>query len=272
MLSIDLNCDLGEARPGTARWVDSLVPGAGVDPVDDALLTVVTSANVACGGHAGNLAVMAATAALAAERGVALGAHPSYSDTRNFGRMEWTLTREQVADLVYEQVAALDAFGSVRYLKPHGALYNRIVWDEEQAAGVVDASLRIAGSRDEEPLPILGLPGSAVLERARSEGVRAVAEAFADRGYRADGTLVPRSEPGALITDADEVAERVVAIATGQPIAAVDGSPVLISAESVCVHGDTPGAVELASRVREALNDAGVTVAPFVPVPGSGRR
>lgn len=265
--SIDLNCDLGEARRGTPRWSASLAPYAGPDPDDAALLDVVTSANVACGFHAGNRPTMNATAVAAAERGVALGAHPSYRDGANFGRIEHDLDRAEIARLVEFQLVELDMAARrhgtrVRYVKPHGALYNRIVRDSEQAAGVVDAVLRYAGLADEEPLPILGLPGAEVLSHARSVGVPTVTEAFADRGYRPDGTLVPRGEPGAVITDAVEVAERVVAMATGQSV---------IAADSVCLHSDTPGAVDLARGVRAELEAAGVEVAPFAPPRGPER-
>lgn len=266
---IDLNCDLGEARRGTPRWAASLVPGSGADPADVALLDVVTSANVACGFHAGNRPTMNATAVAAAERGVALGAHPSYRDGVNFGRVEHELSREEVARLVRFQLEELDMAARrhgtrVRYLKPHGALYNRIVHDPEQAAGVVDALLGYADLAREEPLPVLGLPGAAVLSAAAAAGVPTVKEAFADRGYLPDGTLVPRSEPGALVTDPGEVAARVVAMATGREVAAVGGAQVVVSASSVCVHGDTPGAIDLARRVRGALETAGVKVTPFV--------
>ena len=269
MRRIDLNCDLGEARRGTPRWAASLAPEAGADPVDAALLDVVTSANVACGFHAGNRPTMNATAVAAAERGVALGAHPSYRDGANFGRVEYDLSRDEVARLVGFQLVELDMAARrhgtrVRYLKPHGALYNRVFRDAEQAAGVVDAVLGYAESAMEEPLPLLGLPGSIVLEYAAAAGVPTVGEAFADRGYRPDGTLVPRGEPGAVLTDPDEVAERVVAMATGREIAAAGGSRVVVSAASVCVHGDTPGAIDLARRVRGGLESAGVEVAPFV--------
>ncbi|MBM7230071.1 LamB/YcsF family protein [Dietzia cinnamea] len=268
--SIDLNCDLGEARRGTSRWAASLAPHAGPDPDDAALLAVVTSANVACGFHAGNRPTMNATVVAAAGRGVAVGAHPSYRDAENFGRVDHDLGREEVARIVAFQLIELDMaarrHGSrVRYVKPHGALYNRIVHDREQAAGVVDAVLAYAAVADEDPLPILGLPGAAVLTEAEKAGVRAVTEAFADRGYRPDGTLVPRGEPGAVITDADEVAARVVAMATGREITASDGSPVVVEAASICVHGDTPGAVDLARRVRSALVASGVSLAPFAP-------
>jgi UPF0271 protein len=275
MRRIDLNCDLGEARRGTPRWAASLAAGSGADPDDAALLDVVTSANVACGFHAGNRPTMGATAAAAAERGVALGAHPSYRDAGNFGRTAMDVPRAELTELVHFQLVELDMAARrrgtrVRYVKPHGALYNRIVRDEVQAAAVVDAVLHYAEAADEEPLPVLGLPGSAVLEVAAAAGVRAVGEAFADRGYRADGTLVPRGEPGAVLTDPGEVAARVVAMATGAAIAAADGAEVVVSAASVCVHGDTPGALELARGVRAALDAAGVEVAPFVD-PGGDR-
>ena len=265
---IDLNCDLGEARPGTPRWSASLDPRSGAHPEDAALLDVVTSANVACGFHAGNRPTMNATAAAAAERGVALGAHPSYRDRANFGRVELEVSRAELTEIVHFQLVELDMAARrrgtrVRYVKPHGALYNRIARDPEQAAGVVDAVLRYARLADEEPLPILGLPGSVVLAHARAAGVTAVAEAFADRGYRADGSLVPRGRPGAVLTDADQVAERVVAMATGREIAAADGATVVVAAQSVCVHGDTPGALDLARGVRRALEAAGVEIAPF---------
>lgn len=271
---IDLNCDLGEARRGTPRWSASLAARSAADPHDTALLDVVTSANVACGFHAGNRPTMNATAAAAAERGVALGAHPSYRDRENFGRAEMEVSRAELADHVFFQLVELDMAARrrgtrVRYLKPHGALYNRIVRDSEQAAGVVDAVLRYAALADEEALPIVGLPGAVVLSHAGAAGVTAVTEAFADRGYRSDGTLVPRGQPGAVLTDADEVAARVVAMAGGEEIAAADGGRVVVSAASVCVHGDTPGALDLARRVRSELEAAGVEVTPFTPATGS---
>lgn len=274
MRRIDLNCDLGEARRGTPRWSASLAAGAGAHPDDEALLDVVTSANVACGFHAGNRTTMGATASAAAARGVALGAHPSYRDPHDFGRRAQDVPRAALADLVHFQLVELDMAARrrgtrVRYVKPHGALYNGIVRDEVQAAGVVDAVLRYAHDAGEEPLPILGLPGSAVLEAAAAAGVRAVGEAFADRGYRADGTLVPRGEPGAVLTDPSEVATRVVAMASGAAIATADGASVVVAAASVCVHGDTPGALGLVRGIRSALHAAGVEVAPFVDAGGA---
>ncbi|WP_421743417.1 LamB/YcsF family protein [Cellulomonas sp.] len=247
---IDLNCDLGEELDA---WE------AGVDGLDALLLDVVTSANVACGYHAGDERIMAAVCRAAAARGVAVGAHVSYLDRENFGRRFLDVPAEVLLAQVAKQVGVLQAIAvhegtRVAYVKPHGALYNAVVHHEEHARAVVAA----VGD-----LPVLGLPGSAVLETASSHGLRAVAEAFADRGYRADGTLVPRSEPGALVTDADDVAARVVRLAQHGVVRAVDGSDVRVAAESVCVHSDTPGAAVLARRVRAELRANGVTVAPF---------
>lgn len=247
---IDLNCDLGEELDA---WE------AGVDGLDMLLLDVVTSANVACGYHAGDERIMAAVCRAAAARGVAVGAHVSYLDRENFGRRFVDVPADVLREQVSEQVELLRAIARregtrVAYVKPHGALYNAVVHHEEHARSVVEAL---------GDLPVLGLPGSAVLDVAARTGRRAVAEAFADRGYRADGTLVPRSEPGALVTDADEVAARVVRLAQHGVMRAVDGSDVRVVAESVCVHSDTPGAAVLARRVRAGLWANGVTVAPF---------
>jgi len=248
---IDLNCDLGEEY-------DAWEPG--VDGLDTLLLDIVTSANVACGYHAGDERIMAAVCRAAAARGVAVGAHVSYLDRQHFGRLFVDAPAEVLQEQVARQIAtlqgiALRAGTRVAYVKPHGALYNAVVHHEAHAQAVVDAI---------PDLPVLGLPGSAVLAAARARGLRAVTEAFADRGYRADGTLVPRSEPGALVTDADEVAARVVRMAADGAVRAVDGSDVPVDAESVCVHSDTPGAVGLAAAVRAALQASGVRVQPFV--------
>jgi UPF0271 protein len=248
---IDLNCDLGEE-------LDAWEPG--VDGLDSALLDVVTSANVACGFHAGDERIMAAVCRAAATRGVAVGAHVSYLDREHFGRrfvdVPADVLRAQVAQqLETLQAVARQAGTRVAYVKPHGALYNAVVHHEAHAAAVVAA---LTG------LPVLGLPGSAVLAAATARGLRAVTEAFADRGYRADGTLVPRNEPGALVSDAGEVAARVVRLAAEGVVRAVDGAEVRVRAESVCVHSDTPGAAVLAGTVRAALVDSGVVVGPFV--------
>ena len=252
MVSIDLNSDLGE---GFGHW--SLGD-------DDALLGVVTSANVACGFHAGDASIMRLVCRRAVECGVAIGAQVGYRDLPGFGRRFIDIEPEALTQDVIYQVGALQAFariaGSrVSYVKPHGALYNAIVHHEEQATAVVKAIL------DYDPmLPVLGLPGSAWLRRAEEAGLTTVSEAFADRAYTPEGTLVSRRLPGSVLTDSDEIARRCVAMATGEPIADVDGGFLTVAAGSICVHGDTPGAVGIARKVKDALGTAGVTVAPFV--------
>jgi 5-oxoprolinase (ATP-hydrolysing) subunit A len=246
---VDLNSDLGE---GFGRW--SLGD-------DEALLGIVTSANVACGFHAGDPSIMRRVCTAAAERGVAVGAQVGYPDLAGFGRRFLDIDPTELTDAVTYQIGALDAFarqaGSrVAYVKPHGALYNAIVHHEAQAAAVV-AAVRPWG------VPVLGLPGSAVLRLAQVDGVGVVTEAFADRAYRADGSLVPRSEPGAVVHDPADVCARVIRMATTGEVLAIDGSVVRVDAASLCVHGDTPGAVDLAAAVRAALESAGVTITAF---------
>ncbi len=249
---IDLNADVGESF-GRWRLGD-----------DEAMLDVVSSANVACGFHAGDPLTLTATCRLAAERSVVVGAQVSYRDLAGFGRRFMDVAPEELtADVVY-QIGALEGicrrFGvRVGYVKPHGALYNAVVHHEAQAAAVVEAVLAY-----DRRLPVVGLPGSALLRRAAEAGLRTVAEGFADRGYRADGTLVPRSEPGALVTDADEVAERVLTMVIDRCVTALDGTRVEMHVESVCLHGDTEGAADLARAVCDRLAAAGVRVAPFV--------
>jgi UPF0271 protein len=248
---LDLNADLGEGF-GVWRLGD-----------DDALLGVVTSANVACGFHAGDPSIMRRVCERAVAGAVAIGAQVSYRDLAGFGRRFIDVARAELADDVLYQLAALDGIartvgGRVAYVKPHGALYNATVTHEEQARAVVDAVARYNAS-----LPVLGLPGSALLRQAGRAGLPVVAEGFADRGYAADGTLVPRSRPGALIADPAAVAERAIRMAVDGVVVAVDGSLVAVDVASVCVHGDTPGAVELAHSVRAALTAAGLTVAAF---------
>jgi UPF0271 protein len=249
--SIDLNADLGEGF-GVWRLGD-----------DDALLELVTSANVACGFHAGDPATMRRVCARAAARGVAVGAQVSYRDLTGFGRRFIDVpTAELAADVLY-QLAALDGIARtagtrVSYVKPHGALYNATVTHEGQAQAVIDAVLA-----HDRRLPVLGLPGSVLLREAEAAGMTWVAEGFADRGYTPAGTLVPRSEPGALVHDPVEVAERAVRMATDGVVTAVDGTTLLMPVQSVCVHGDTPGAVELARAVRSRVEAAGLTLRPF---------
>lgn len=251
MSPIDLNSDLGEGLGG---------PGQGVD---DELLEVVTSANVACGFHAGDPSIMRGVTAHAARNGVAVGAHVAYNDKEGFGRRFVDMDPAALADEVTYQIAALDAFARragtrVTYVKPHGGLYNAIVTHEAQASAVV-AGVTAYSSE----LVILGLPGSAVLRLAEQAGLRAAQEAFADRAYTPEGHLVPRTEPGAVLHDPVEIARRCVAMASGQPVADVNGDPLTIRADSICVHGDTAGAVAIARSVRAALRDAGVDLAPF---------
>jgi UPF0271 protein len=248
--AIDLNADLGE---GFGRW--SLTD-------DAALLSVVTSANVACGFHAGDPATMRRVCDLAAERGVRIGAQVSYRDLAGFGRRAMDVPADELAAEVAYQIGALEVFAraagaSVAYVKPHGALYNRVVDDAEQAAAVV-AGVRLAG-----PLPVLGLPGSRLLAAAAREGLPVVHEAFADRAYTAAGTLVPRREPHAVVTDPDTVVSRSVGLARDGWVTAVTGQEVQVTPRSLCVHGDTPGASALAARVRRALEDAGLRVEAF---------
>jgi UPF0271 protein len=249
--SIDLTADLGEGF-GIWRLGD-----------DDALLEVVTSANVACGFHAGDPSTMRRVCAGAVASGVAIGAQVSYRDLAGFGRRFMDVERAELTDDVLYQLAALDGIaraegGRVRYLKPHGALYNAAVHHEGQARAVVDAVVA-----HDRTLPVLGLPGSALLREAEAAGLRTVPEGFADRGYTPEGTLVPRRSPGALVSDPDAVAERAVRMAVEGVVVAVDGTAVDLSVASVCVHGDTPGAVDLARRVRAALEDAGLRTAAF---------
>ncbi|MEU6072432.1 5-oxoprolinase subunit PxpA [Micromonospora sp. NPDC047074] len=248
---MDLNADLGEGF-GIWRLGD-----------DAALLDLITSANVACGFHAGDASTMRRVCAGAAERGVAVGAQVGYRDLAGFGRRHIAYDFAELRDEITYQLGALDAFcrlfrTRVRYLKPHGALYHAAACDEAQAAAVVAAV-----SEYDDGLPLLCLPGSVLAQLAAGAGLRVVAEGFADRGYLPNGSLVPRSAPGALVTDPDEVALRAVRMATERTVVAVDGSVVPCPVESICLHGDTPGAVRCTELVRAALIDAGVTLTPF---------
>ncbi|WP_142093996.1 LamB/YcsF family protein [Propioniferax innocua] len=249
--SIDLNADLGESF---GQWSMG---------DDAAMLDVVSSANIACGFHAGDPMVMRRTVTAAAERGVAIGAHVSYNDLAGFGRRSMDIAPGELeADVLY-QIAALDgvarAHGTrVTYVKPHGALYNRIVRDDEQAQAVVRA---VRAFNPE--LAVLGLPGSRFLVRADAAGLRTVTEAFADRAYNADGTLVSRSRPGAVLDDPQVVAERMIGLVRNGHIEAVTGELVRVDADSICTHGDSPGAVAMAKAVHSALRDAGITIGAF---------
>lgn len=251
MAGIDLNADLGEGF-GVWRLGD-----------DDAMLGIVTSANVACGFHAGDPAGVLRVCRAAAERGVRIGAQVSYRDLAGFGRRFIDVAAEDlVADVVYQigalQAIAAAAGSAVSYVKPHGALYNTIVTNREQAAAVAEA-VRLV----DPTLPVLGIAGSAFFDEADRAGLRTVAEAFADRAYRPDGQLVSRREPGAVLDDPAAIADRVVNMVTSGRVTAIDGSPVAVSVESVCVHGDSPGAVDIATAVRDRLKAAGTDIRAF---------
>ncbi len=253
MTMVDLNSDLGE---GFGHWTLG---------DDDALLQVVTSANVACGFHASDPAIMRRVCDRAVQVDVAIGAHVGYRDLPGFGRRFIDIESAALtADVIY-QIGALDGFARVagsrvRYVKPHGALYNTIGHHEEQAAAVVEAVVAY-----DRKLPVLGLPGSAWLRLASEAGLKVVHEAFADRAYTPQGTLVSRRLPGAVLHDVPEIVRRCIAMATGATVKDFEGGDLRLSPDSICVHGDTPGAVEIARSVRQALAEADVTLAPFAP-------
>jgi UPF0271 protein len=247
MAAIDLNADLGETVSG--------VPTAD----DEAMFAVISSASIACGGHAGDAASMRDAVARAVRFGVAVGAHPSYPDAANFGRLPTSLDRSELVDEVERQLTALRSAGAdIRYVKPHGALYGRIVTDAEQAGAVADA---VAALSEElgRPLPVLGL-GGAIAAAAAARGLPFMTEAFLDRGYLADGTLVPRDQPGALLGDPAVVARRALHLALEGRVLDVDGHPMEVVAASLCLHGDSPGAVAMARAVRAALDEHGIEV------------
>ena len=248
---IDLNSDVGESF---GRWQLG---------DDDAVLELVSSANVACGFHAGDPSTLRRCCEVAVREGVTVGAQVGYRDLAGFGRRFLDVDPVELADDVVYQIGALESLARVAgvrvaYVKPHGALYNAVVHHESQARAVVDAVAAY-----DPALPVLGLPGSRLLALAQARGLRTVREAFADRGYTPEGTLVPRSEPGALLDDAAEVAQRVVRMVTEGVVTAVDGSDLRVEVDSICLHGDTPGAVEMAGQVRARLEEAGVVVRSF---------
>ena len=251
MTALDLNADLGESF---GRWVLG---------DDEAMLDLVTSANIACGFHAGDPLTLHRTVAAAAARGVAIGAQVGYRDLAGFGRRFLDMTPDELtADVLY-QIGALDGLArsvgsAVRYVKPHGALYNTIVEHQAQAAAVVEAVRSYGGA-----LPVVGLPGSVFLQLAAAAGLPVVREAFADRAYTAAGTLVSRRLPGALLSDPAVVAARMATLVGTGRIEAISGESVAVPVDSICVHGDSPGAVEMARAVRGALTGAGVELRPF---------
>jgi len=250
--TIDLNADLGEGY------------GAWPAPADADLFPLISSASIACGFHAGDPERMRETAALAARHSVVVGAHPGYPDLLGFGRRDLGASAREVADYVAYQVGAMIACARaagtrVGYVKPHGALYNRAARDPEIAAAIAD------GVRAADPaLALLGLAGSALTAGARAAGLRAVSEAFLDRGYQRDGSLVPRGTAGALLEDPDAAAARAVRLVREGTVDAVDGTALRVEAESLCVHGDGARAVLVLRAVRARFTAEGIAVAPFI--------
>lgn len=248
MMRVDLNGDVGEASSGGP---------AGPDLV---LMPHITSANVACGYHAGDPGMMRATVALAREHGVAVGAHPGFPDPEGFGRRELQFSPRDVEDFVAYQVGALAAIAAaqgvrLQHVKPHGALFNMAARD----AALADAIARAAVAID-RTLILFGLPGSELVAAGQRAGLRTAREGFADRAYQPDGTLVPRHQPGAVMNDPDVIVPRAVRLVRDQAVEAIDGSRVTLTIDTLCVHGDTPGAADLARRIRAALTEAGIAV------------
>lgn len=251
MARIDLNADLGE---GYGRWRL---------PDEERLLDLVTSASVACGYHAGDPVVMLDTVSAAGRRGVAVGAHPSYPDLMGFGRRDMDVSPAEVRAYVIYQLGALQAAAAagatrVRYLKPHGALYNRAARHAPTADAIAEAIRAVDPS-----LVLLGLSGSELLAAGRRVGIGVAAEAFIDRNYEADGTLTPRSRPDAVLTDAGLCADRALRMVRDHAVIARDGTSVAVHPDSLCVHGDGPAALSLLQAVRQRLEDAGVQIRPF---------
>jgi UPF0271 protein len=250
-LSIDLNADLGE--------------GSGTEHLDEdrKLLSLVTSANIACGYHAGDAVSIRETVRAAADLGVTIGAHPSYPDRLGFGRREMKIADGELKAHILKQIeiladACLKAGTRLRYVKAHGALYNAAARDR-RIADVIAESIASC----DRTLIMLGLANNHMLDAARAAGLGAAAEAFADRGYESDGTLVPRGEPGALLEDPDQIAQRAVTLVRDHKIVARDGSGLRIDADSLCTHGDGPNAREILERLRAEMDAAGITIAPF---------
>jgi UPF0271 protein len=251
-MRIDLNSDLGESF------------GAWPMGQDEALMPVISSANVACGFHAGDPGVMRRTVELATRFGVAIGAHPGFPDLVGFGRRDMHCSPREIEDFVVYQVGALAAVAAaqgarLQHVKAHGALYNMACVDADMAAAIARATAAVDRS-----LILFGLPGSALLEAGRREGLRVAAEVFADRAYLASGALVPRSRPGSVIHDHEHVAARAVRMVRERVVVAIDDALVPLEADTICVHGDTPGAATLARNIRTALEANGVTIASLV--------
>ena len=251
MVAIDLNSDLGESY-GAWRMGD-----------DAAMLAVVSSANIACGFHAGDPAGIYRTVKAAAGNGVVIGAHVSYPDRVGFGRRDLDATPEElIADVIYQIGAikgvAAAAGTTVRYVKPHGALYNRIAYDAKQGQAVIDGIKAVDPS-----LILMGLANAPILDLARRSGLAVVAEAFADRAYTPKGELVSRREAGSVLHDERKIADRMVQLARTGTLEAIDGSTIRVEAQSICVHGDSPGAVAIAQEIRRRFEAEGIVIRSF---------
>ena len=252
MWTIDLNADLGE---GYGAWTMG---------DDAAMLAIVSSANVACGGHAGDPDTMAKTLQLAKRQGVVTGAHPSYPDIAGFGRRRLPMMPAEIQRFTAAQIGALIAIGRlvgqpISYVKPHGALANVAAEDAE----VADAIIRAVHAVDPH-LAILAISGTMLEQVARQRGVPVFSEIFADRGYTPDGLLVPRSDPGAMIHDPDVAAKRLLGFVQNWQMPTVGGAPVTLAADSVCIHGDSPDAVAMAGHIRASFTARGIGIAPFM--------
>lgn len=251
VMHIDLNCDMGESF------------GAYTIGQDAALMRNVTSANIACGFHAGDPSVMRRTVRLAVKCEVAIGAHPGFPDLVGFGRRDMKATPQEVEDLVLYQVGAVAAIAAaegvcLQHVKPHGALYNMAARDPELARAIARAVAAFDSS-----LILFGLAGSSLLAAGRATSLRVAAEAFADRAYEPDGTLAPRGKPGSVLYDADELVQRVLRMVRERSVDATDGSTIPLQVDTICVHGDTPGAADLTARLRAGLEAAGIMVRPI---------
>jgi UPF0271 protein len=256
-MQIDLNSDMGESFGVYALGADAEI------------LASVTSANVACGWHGGDPQVMRQTIAAAKASGVAVGAHPSYPDLLGFGRRVMQLTRAEARDYLLYQIGALRAFAEalglrLQHVKPHGAIYNAAIHDRELSLGIAEAVREAGGD-----LILVTLPDGETLRAGRELGLRVAREAFGDRAYNEDGTLVSRKVAGSLITDPDRVAQRVLDLVAGK-LTAITGKEIRVEADTVCLHGDTPGAARIARRVRERLEAAGIRLAPMGEFVGRG--
>lgn len=246
---IDFNCDMGESF------------GMYKMGLDEEVIKYITSANIACGFHAGDPTWMRATVDLAEERGVAIGAHPSFPDLAGFGRRNMIVSPEEARNDVIYQMGALQAFtrtGRLQHVKPHGAMYNMAVDDETLARAICEAALEV-----DENVVLLALAGSAWIGIAQDMGLRVGREIFADRALNPDGTLVSRSQPGSVIHETSEVVERSLRMVTEGRATAINGDVIEVEADSLCLHGDTPGAVEMAKELKRGLEAEGVSIRPL---------